>query len=151
MTLYTSTFYSNRKNNEPWTCPSAILQRMCTSCPPLYTACQTRASCPSRLAPIVVLTGNTSVADPGSGAFFPRGPDHISRSLVTIFCVKNTKILCCWSGSVIWCFSDPGSGMEKFGSEINIRDPQHLGKPVRKFLSCRQLGIPTILINKTVT
>jgi hypothetical protein len=46
-------------------------------------------------------------------------PDHISRSLV--FWVKNAYILLCGSGNLF----DPGSGMEKFGSGINISEPQH--------------------------
>jgi hypothetical protein len=81
----------------------------------------------------------TSVADPdpGAGAFLTRGsgnqdekknpglgsgtiiPDHISKSLVTIFWVK-FKILCCGSG--------PGSG-------INIRI-RSTGKNLTILLFC---------------
>jgi hypothetical protein len=52
-------------------------------------------------------------------------PGHISESIETIFWVKlkiNLIILC---GSGIWNLFDPGSGMEEFGSGINIMDPQH--------------------------
>jgi hypothetical protein len=73
--------------------------------------------------------------DPGFGAFLTPGsgmgketqdpdpetvsgmnnPDHISESLEPIFWVK-----------ILDFFDvDPGSGMEKFGSGINIPDPQH--------------------------
>jgi hypothetical protein len=56
-------------------------------------------------------------------------PDHFSESLETVFWVKNTLILCYGSG--IFLTLDPGSGknipepssgMEKFGSGINIPD-----------------------------
>jgi hypothetical protein len=51
-------------------------------------------------------------------------PDHISESLGKIFVVR---ILKSWFGSEsgIRNLFDPGSGMEKFGSGINIPDPQH--------------------------
>ncbi len=52
-------------------------------------------------------------------------PDHFSESLDTVFWVKIILILWCWSGSGIRNLSDSGSGMEKFGSGINIPDPQH--------------------------
>ncbi len=42
-------------------------------------------------------------------------PDHISESLETIFWVKILQFFC----------ADPVSGWIKFGSGINIRDPQH--------------------------
>jgi hypothetical protein len=42
-------------------------------------------------------------------------PDHISESVETIFGLKIRKFF----------DADPGSGMEKFGSGINIPDPQH--------------------------
>jgi hypothetical protein len=48
-------------------------------------------------------------------------PDHISDSLETILSVKITSILLCGSG--IRNFSDPTSGMEKFGSEIRDKHP----------------------------
>jgi hypothetical protein len=35
------------------------------------------------------------------------------------------KNLCCGSVYGIWNLSDPGSGIEKFGSGINIQNPQH--------------------------
>ncbi len=52
--------------------------------------------------------------------------DHISESLETIFSVKILKFFDAdadpnRSGNLV----DSGSGMEKFGSEINIPDPQH--------------------------
>jgi hypothetical protein len=43
-------------------------------------------------------------------------PDHISESLETVFWVKILKFF----------DADPGSRMGKFGSGINIPDPQHL-------------------------
>jgi hypothetical protein len=49
-------------------------------------------------------------------------PDHFSRSLETVFWVKNTFSLRCGSG--IRNLFDPGSGVEKFGSEMFIPDPQ---------------------------
>jgi hypothetical protein len=52
-------------------------------------------------------------------------PDNFSESLETVFRVKNTSILGCGFGSGIWNLFDPGSGMEKFGSGINIPNPQH--------------------------
>jgi hypothetical protein len=47
-------------------------------------------------------------------------PDHISKSLVTLICVKNTF-------KFFVEIENPGSctGMEKFGSWIIIPDPQH--------------------------
>jgi hypothetical protein len=72
----------------------------------------------------------TSVADPGCVAFLIPGsemgkksrsgsgmsiPDHNFRELRNYFLVKNTKIF----------DADAESGMEKFGSGINIPDPQH--------------------------
>ncbi len=44
------------------------------------------------------------------------------ESLVTFF---GLKILCCGSGSGILCLFNPGSGMKKFGSGINIPDQVH--------------------------
>jgi hypothetical protein len=52
-------------------------------------------------------------------------PDHISESLETIFWAKITSFLLFGSGSGIRNFFYPGSGMEKFGSGINIPDLQH--------------------------
>jgi hypothetical protein len=55
-------------------------------------------------------------------------PDHISKSLETIFCVKILKFFDADPGFGIFLTLDPGSGMEKNsdpGSEINIPDPQH--------------------------
>jgi hypothetical protein len=51
---------------------------------------------------------------PGSGSGM-NNPDHISESLETIFWVKILKFF----------DADPGSGWKKFGSGINIPDPQH--------------------------
>jgi hypothetical protein len=55
-------------------------------------------------------------------------PNHISVSVETIFWVKILKKffdvdadLDLGSGNIF----DPGSGMEKFGSGLNIPDPQH--------------------------
>jgi hypothetical protein len=60
--------------------------------------------------------------DPGSGMGKQSGsgsgmnnPDHISESLEKFFWVTILKFF----------DADPGSGMEKFGSGINILDPQH--------------------------
>jgi hypothetical protein len=68
------------------------------------------------------------IRDPGSGAFLTPGsgmgkksgsgsgmnnPDHISKSLETIFWVKILK------------FFDADPGWKKFGSGINIPAPQH--------------------------
>jgi hypothetical protein len=50
-------------------------------------------------------------------------PDHISKSLETTFGLKygdKNSFMRIWDGK----FSDPGFGMEKFGSGINIPDPQ---------------------------
>jgi hypothetical protein len=64
------------------------------------------------------------VADPDPGSGMGKQPgsgsgmnnlDHISESLEIIFWVKIHKFF----------DSDPDSGMEKFGSRINISDPQH--------------------------
>jgi hypothetical protein len=60
--------------------------------------------------------------DPASGSGM-NIPDHISGSLETFLWVKNTQILLCGSG--IRNFFDPGSGMEKFGSGIRIRNIDH--------------------------
>jgi len=65
--------------------------------------------------------------DPDPGVY-PYIPDRISGSLVTTFWVKNTSILCQFSVADPDPRSglfDPGSGMEKSGSGINIPDPQH--------------------------
>jgi hypothetical protein len=87
---------------------------------------------------VIIVT--TSVADPGSGAFFTPGsgmgeksgsgsgmnnPDHIFESLETIFWVKILKF---FDADSVWKKfgsgiqggknSDPGSG-------LNIPDPQH--------------------------
>jgi hypothetical protein len=53
--------------------------------------------------------GKKSGYGSGSGV---NNQDHTSESLETIFGVKILN-------------ADPGSGMEKFGSGINITDPQH--------------------------
>jgi hypothetical protein len=50
----------------------------------------------------------------GSGSGM-NNPDHISESLETVFWVKILKFF----------DADPGSGLEIFGSGINILDPQH--------------------------
>jgi hypothetical protein len=72
--------------------------------------------------------------DPGSGASLTPGsgtgkksgsgmniPDHISDSLETVFRGKNT---CFGAVPDPGCFL-PRSRVEKFGSGINIPDPQH--------------------------
>ncbi len=59
--------------------------------------------------------------------------DHISESLITTFWVENTKILCCRFGIPV--LFDPGSGMEKFESGINIPEQKHC------FLKRRYVGI----------
>jgi hypothetical protein len=50
-------------------------------------------------------------------------PRSFVRELRNSFRVKNTKMLL--NGSGIRNLFDPGSGMEIFGSGINIPDPQH--------------------------
>jgi hypothetical protein len=50
-------------------------------------------------------------------------PDDISESLETIFWKKNTYTRWCGSGIRDGKNSDPG--WKKFGSGINIPDPQH--------------------------
>jgi hypothetical protein len=47
-------------------------------------------------------------------------PDHFSDSLETVFRAKNI-----YSLMRIRNLFDVGSGMENFGSRINIPDPQH--------------------------
>jgi hypothetical protein len=47
-------------------------------------------------------------------------PDYISESLETIFGLKYLNSL-----MRIYFTLDPGFGMEKFGSGINVPDPQH--------------------------
>jgi hypothetical protein len=56
-------------------------------------------------------------SDPGSRI---KLLDHISKSLKQFFGVKNTLILCCGSGSGIWCIYDPGSGIQD--RKIRIRE-----------------------------
>ncbi len=60
-------------------------------------------------------------------------PHHISESSEIIFCDKYTIILWRGSGSRILNLSDPGSGMKRFGSGINIPGPHHwsLIQPIR--------------------
>ncbi len=53
---------------------------------------------------------------PGSQIIFP-------RAWKQFFGLKITSIL--WCGSGIRNLFEPGSGLEKFGSGINIPDPQH--------------------------
>jgi hypothetical protein len=50
-------------------------------------------------------------------------PDYFSKSLLTVFRVKNTEIFSRGSGSGIRNLFDPG--FEMFGSGKNIPDPQH--------------------------
>jgi hypothetical protein len=61
------------------------------------------------------------IRDPGQNKI----PNHLSESLVTIFLVKNTKSLGLWirirDQVPFW----PWIRMKKFGSGINITDPQH--------------------------
>jgi hypothetical protein len=95
-----------------------------------YTPATNRSAC-------VRYTREQSVADPGSGAFLTPGsgmgknikiriryvqPGSYFRELATatIFGVKNTYSLMRIRNIFV-----PGSGMEKFGSGINIPDPQH--------------------------
>ncbi len=92
---------------------------------------------------------DVSVADPdpGSGAFLTSGfvlgyksrsgsgilirdehPEHISENLETIVWVKkylNSLMRMRIRDPESFLTLDPGSGMEKFGSGINIPDPQH--------------------------
>jgi hypothetical protein len=54
-------------------------------------------------------------------------PDHIFESLKQFFGLKILKFFDADPdpGSGIFLILDPGPGMEKFGSGINIPDPQH--------------------------
>jgi hypothetical protein len=52
-------------------------------------------------------------------------PDHIFESLETIFWVKILKFFDADPDPGSENLIDPGSGMKKFGSGINIPDPQH--------------------------
>ncbi len=85
---------------------------------------------------------------PGSGDFLTNGsgmgnkfgsgsgminPNHSSESLVEI------KILKFFDADPGWKNSDPGSGMEKFGSGISIPDPQH--RPVGYSLDAKKYFI----------
>jgi hypothetical protein len=56
--------------------------------------------------------------------------DHISESIVTIFGLKIPKFFDADPdpGFGMRNLFDPGSGMEKFGSWINIPGPQHWGR-----------------------
>jgi hypothetical protein len=56
-------------------------------------------------------------------------PDHISESLKPFFCVKIRQFFDADPG-----WKKFGSGMEKFGSGINIPDPQHWSKGKNNFL-----------------
>jgi hypothetical protein len=60
----------------------------------------------------------------GSGKNIPDPLHRVSESLVTIleFIVPNPDPD---PGSGAYLTPEPGSGMEKFGSEINIPDPRH--------------------------
>jgi hypothetical protein len=51
--------------------------------------------------------------------------DHTSESLKPIFWVKKTYILSRGSESGIRNLFDPESGVENFGSRINIPNPKH--------------------------
>jgi hypothetical protein len=57
----------------------------------------------------------SGIRDVHPGSYFRELDDNILG--------KNTLKFCCGSG--IRCLFDAGSGMEKFGSRINIPDPQH--------------------------
>jgi hypothetical protein len=64
--------------------------------------------------------GKKSGSDPGSKSGM-NNLDHISESLETFFWVKILK------------FFVPDPGWKKFGSIINIPDPQH------RFLGCKKI------------
>ncbi len=68
--------------------------------------------------------GWVKIQDRGSGL---NNPDHISKSLGTIFSLKYLDSFMADPdpGSGVFLTLDPGSGMAKFGSGINIPDPQH--------------------------
>jgi hypothetical protein len=85
----------------------------------------------------ILIQDKNSGADPESGAFLTQGsgvgkkikiripdehPEHISESIETIFWVKILDIYSFMRIRIRTIF-DPGSGMEKFGSGINIPDP----------------------------
>ncbi len=82
-------------------------------------------------------------SDPGSGALLTLGsgmgkksrsgsgmniPDHSSESLETIYGIKIIEFLDADPDPGNLFDLDPGSGMKKFGSGINIPDPQHCSK-----------------------
>jgi hypothetical protein len=71
----------------------------------------------------------TIVADAGSGAFLTSGSGSEWKKIIllklsnTFFGLSIHKFFCCGSG--IFSTQNPESGMEKFGSGINIPDLQH--------------------------
>ncbi len=52
-------------------------------------------------------------------------PDHISESLETILLLKIVKFFDADADLGFGIFLTPGSGIENFGSGINIPDPLH--------------------------
>ncbi len=67
------------------------------------------------------------IRDPGSATNIP---DHISKCLVAKSWIKMLKFFVADpAGSAIFLTQDPGSGMENFGSRINIPDSQPYLQP----------------------
>ncbi len=86
----------------------------------------------------MLLCASVADPDPGSGGFFTPGSGmvkksrsgmnilyHFSESLEKALRAKKLKFYDVDPGSGIFLALDPGSGMEKFGSGINIPYPQH--------------------------
>jgi hypothetical protein len=67
---------------------------------------------------LLLLVNLGNVADPGSGAFLASGSGSGSGIRWKIIQIQDP-------GSVILLSLDPGSGMEKIGSGINIPDLHH--------------------------
>jgi hypothetical protein len=76
-------------------------------------------------------------------------PGSYSESLEKIF---GLKILYLCSGSRSWIRNlvDPGYGMEKFGSGINIPDPQHCGKELQCLILDSHLSIWALTLSSSV-
>ncbi len=96
----------------------------------------------------------TSVADPGSGAFLTQG-SGMGKNPRSGYWIWDEhpwsyfRELWCGPGSGIWKPYYPGSVIEKFGSGINIPDPQHcLTGPVINCASFLKWDSNSSLISK---